>query len=103
MESLRANDCIGVKKEMWKIIQTLTNEERMKYIFLEGSKYSGKSNLIQKIRIYALNRKVFTDDLTLDLRVNGHSIETILALRLYFEAKIERFREMIEKKLKVSK
>jgi hypothetical protein len=68
LESLRENDCLGVKQEMYKLIKTITNEERMSYLFLEGNKWSGKTNLMQKTRIYTINRKVFTDDLLLDLR-----------------------------------
>jgi len=54
----------------------------MNCIFLEGGKDSGKTNLMQKIRIYTINRKLFTDDLMLNLRVHGHRLETMLALRL---------------------
>ena len=102
LESLRENDCLGVKQEMFKIIKTLINEERMNCIFLEGSRDSGKTNLMQKIRIYTINRKLFTDDLTLDLRVNGHRLETMLALRLAVERKVLAFREQVESKERLS-
>lgn len=46
---------------MYKLIKKLINDERMSYLFLEGDKHSGKTSLINKTRIYVLNRKVFTD------------------------------------------
>lgn len=68
---------------MYKLIKTLTNEDRMSYLFLEGDKNSGKTNLIHKTRIYTINRKIFTDDLMLDLRgTNSKSLESLLAVRL---------------------
>lgn len=98
LESLRENDCLGVKQEMYKIIKTLINEERMSCIFLEGSRGTGKTNLIQKIRIYTINRKLFTDDLAIDLRVAGHRLETMLALRLSAERRVLAFRSQVEGK-----
>ena len=85
---------------MYKIIKALTNEERMSYLILEGSKDSGKSNLIRKIKIYTINRKLFSDALLIDLRENNNnqSRETMLSFRIAFEGKIETFRSQIERK-----
>lgn len=100
MESLRKNDCLDVKQEMYKIIKAITNEERMNFIILEGNKNSGKTNLIQKIKIYTINRKLFSDALMIDLRANNNneSRETMLAFRMAFETEIEDFRLLIERK-----
>jgi hypothetical protein len=35
---------------------------------LKGDKNTGKSNFIKKTRIYAINRKVFSDELFIDLK-----------------------------------
>ena len=45
----------------------------MNFIILEGSKGSGKTNLIEKIKIYAINRKLFTDSLMIDLRADNNN------------------------------
>ena len=71
LESLRKNDCLDVKQEMYKIIKAITNEERMNFIILEGNRSSGKTNLIHKIKIYTINRKLFSDALMIDLRANN--------------------------------
>jgi len=68
LENLRKDDCLGVKQEMYHFINKLTNNESMSYIFLKGDKNTGKSNFIKKTRIYTINRKVFSDEIFIDLK-----------------------------------
>ena len=71
------------------IKQYLTNDERMSYFFLKGEPYSGKSDFMKKAKIYVMNRKVFTEDFTIDLRGKDHvRIESMLQLRLEKEDQI---------------
>jgi hypothetical protein len=91
-ESMRENDSLGVKSEMFTFIkQYLTNGERISFFFLKGGKKSGKTDFMKKTRIYIMNRKVFTEDFHIDLRNKDDSyIYTILQLRLEREDVINK-------------
>lgn len=99
-ENLRRDDCLGVKKEMHKFIQSLTNNESMSYIFLKGEKSNGKTSFMMKTRIYTISRKVFTDQLMIDLKKkkNGNFIETLLQMKLDFQAIIQAWRTEMQTK-----
>lgn len=43
----------------------------MSYLFIEGDKKMGKTNLMMKTKIYTINRKIFTDFILLDLRLSN--------------------------------
>ena len=102
LENLRRDDCLGVKKEMHRFIQSLNNNESMSYIFLIGEKNSGKTNFMTKTRIYTINRKVFTDQLVIDLKnkKNSYFTETLLQMKLDYQSLLHTWRANIEKKFK---
>ena len=69
MKSLRNRDPIGVKKEMYKFIKDfLTQNERMEYLLLLGAPSSGKTLFMEKTKIYVMNRKVFTEEVEINLK-----------------------------------
>lgn len=87
---------------MYRLInESLINNERMSYVFLEGDKNSGKTSLINKLRIYVLNRKVFTDEFYFDLKKeDGEPMETMLELKLALEIPFLAWRNEMKNKAK---
>jgi hypothetical protein len=84
--SLRQSDAMGVKKEMYKFIKDfLTQNERMEYLFMVGAPSSGKTLFMKKTQIYVMNRKVFTDDLVIDLKDESGVVEMDSLLRFRLE------------------
>jgi len=60
---------MGVKTEIYNFIKNLlTRNDRSECVYLLGKPNSGKTLLMKKIRIYVMNRKVFTEDLVINLK-----------------------------------
>lgn len=66
---MREKDPMGVKTEIYNFIKNLlTRNDRSECVYLLGKPNSGKTLLMKKIRIYVMNRKVFTEDLVINLK-----------------------------------
>lgn len=54
---------------MYKFInEQLTRIDRIEYLFLTGEPSSGKTLFMKKTRIYVMNRKVFNENIEIDLK-----------------------------------
>lgn len=69
----------------------MTRNDRSECVYLLGEPNSGKTLLMKKIRIYVMNRKVFTEDLVINLKEKdeGVKLDSMLRFRLERDESID--------------